>query len=180
MGNRLKMTGMNGAGKVYIEMLAWVLIFFLFGNEGFTQQLPKPSAPFHPTASGQTPQSDQAAVEEIQPSSLPSISLQELITQAMEQNPEIKSMQRNFDRMRARIPQATALPEPTFSYSYAGNITPLPPFDLQTDDPASARMLNFTQEIPFPGKLALKGKMAAVEAEEQCLLQVLLRSWAVP
>jgi hypothetical protein len=78
-------------------------------------------------------------------------------------------MRRGFDMMRARIPQAKALPEPTLSYGYAGNAAFVPPFDIQKGDPASARMLSFAQEVPYPGKLAIKGKMANVEAETEWL-----------
>lgn len=92
--------------------------------------------------------------------------LNDLVTEALEQNPEIKAMQRGFDMMRARVPQAKALPEPMLSYGYAGN-APLPPFDIQKGDPTSARTLSVTQELPFPGKLAIKGKMANVAAEAE-------------
>ena len=95
------------------------------------------------------------------------VSLQTLVTEALEQNPEIKAMQRNFDMMRARVPQAKALPEPMLSYGYMGNAIPLPPFDIQKGDPSSGRSLSFSQEIPFPGKLATKGKMANVAAESE-------------
>jgi cobalt-zinc-cadmium efflux system outer membrane protein len=95
------------------------------------------------------------------------VSLQTLVAEALEQNPEIKAMRRGFDMMRARISQAKALPEPTLSYGYAGNAAFVPPFDIQKGDPASARMLSFTQEVPYPGKLAIKGKMANVEAEAE-------------
>ncbi|MBI4750840.1 MAG: TolC family protein [Acidobacteria bacterium] len=106
----------------------------------------------------------------IPPASAPQPSLvllRDLVADSLEHNPEIQSMARNFDRMRARVPQAKALPEPIVTYSYAGNINPLPSFDLQSEDPASARMLNFSQEFPFPGKLDLKAKMASVEADTE-------------
>ncbi|HEX5084545.1 MAG TPA: TolC family protein, partial [Blastocatellia bacterium] len=95
------------------------------------------------------------------------VSLQALVAEALEQNPEIIAMRRNFDMMRARVPQAKALPDPMFSYGYMGNATPIPPFDVQKGDPSSGRALNFSQEIPFPGKLAIKGRMANVEAEAE-------------
>ena len=90
-----------------------------------------------------------------------------LIEEALAQNPEIIAMRRNFDMMRARVPQARALPEPMLSYGYNGNAIPLPPFDIQKGDPASARTISVTQEIPYPGKLAIKGKMANVAAESE-------------
>jgi outer membrane protein TolC len=110
---------------------------------------------------------DVPANRAVKTNSVPSVSLGELIEQALAENPEIKAMQRNFDMMQARIPQAKALPDPMLEYGYAGNIVPVPPFDLQKGDSSSARMLSFSQEIPFPGKLALKGKMARAEAESE-------------
>jgi outer membrane protein TolC len=95
------------------------------------------------------------------------ISLQSLVAEALEQNPEIIAMRRNFDMMRARVPQAKALPDPMLSYGYMGNATPIPPFDVQKGDPSSGRALSFSQEIPFPGKLAIKGRMANMEAEAE-------------
>jgi outer membrane protein, heavy metal efflux system len=97
----------------------------------------------------------------------PPLRLQSLVDEAAEQNPEIAAMRRRFDMMRARVPQAKALPDPMLGYGYAGNAAPLPPFDVQRGDPASARTLSFTQEIPYPGKLALKGRMANVAAEAE-------------
>jgi outer membrane protein TolC len=95
------------------------------------------------------------------------ITLKALVAEALEQNPEIKVMQRSFDMMRARVPQARALPEPMLNYGYMGNATALPPFDIQKGDPSSGRVFSFNQEIPFPGKLALKGRMANVDAEAE-------------
>ncbi|KAF0249990.1 MAG: outer membrane efflux protein [bacterium] len=95
------------------------------------------------------------------------ITLEQLIIQALDNNPEIKMMQRSFDMMQARVLQAKAWPEPMLSLGYLGNIIPIPPFDIQKGDPSSARILQFSQEIPFPGKLALKGKMATKEAEAE-------------
>jgi len=95
-----------------------------------------------------------------------SASLTDLVQQALERNPEIKAMERSVDMTRARIPQATALPEPMLSYGYTGN-WPLPPFDIQKGDPSSARVLSFTQELPYPGKLSLKTKMASMSAEAE-------------
>ena len=108
----------------------------------------------------------RASDVKVKPAATAPVLLNDLVTEALEQNPEIKAMQRSFDMMRARIPQSKALPEPMLSYGYAGN-APLPPFDIQKGDPASARTLSFTQELPFPGKLAIKGKMANVAAEAE-------------
>jgi cobalt-zinc-cadmium efflux system outer membrane protein len=54
------------------------------------------------------------------------------------------------------------LPDPTVGFQTMGDL--IPP-RLQEGDPSSARTFSLEQEVPFPGKLALKGKMAEMEAE---------------
>jgi len=90
--------------------------------------------------------------------------LQQLIEQALENNPEIKAMQRRFDMMRARIPQAKALDEPMLSVGYMGNITP---FQVQKGDPSSGRTISISQDLPYPGKRSLKGKVATADADAE-------------
>lgn len=112
-------------------------------------------------------QSVAFAQQVIQSSSSPATSelrLEDLIEQALENNPEIKSMQRRFDMMRARIPQAKALDDPVLSVAYMGNIAP---FYVQRDDPSSGRSISITQDFPFPGKRSLKGKVASSEADAE-------------
>ena len=90
--------------------------------------------------------------------------LQQLVDQALETNPEIKAMQRRFDMMRARIPQAKALDEPVLSIGYMGNIVP---FQVQEGDPSSGRTISISQDLPFPGKRSLKGKVASSDADSE-------------
>jgi outer membrane protein TolC len=103
------------------------------------------------------------------PSSAPDLpagipALQELIGQALEHNPEIKAMQRRFDMMRARIPQAKALDAPVLSVGYTGNIVP---FQVQKGDPSSGRMIGISQDLPYPGKRSLRGKVASTDADAE-------------
>jgi outer membrane protein, heavy metal efflux system len=106
----------------------------------------------------------QLAASSLSDPSAPSLSLPTLIEQALENNPEIKAMQRRFDMMRARIPQAKALDQPMLSVGYMGNIAP---FYVQRDDPSSGRSISITQEFPFPGKRSLKGKVASSDADAE-------------
>jgi len=94
----------------------------------------------------------------------PAITLEELIAEALRANPEILEARRRYDARLARVPQMSAPPEPTFSIASVGNLLP---FSVQVGDPSSARMVSIMQEIPFPGKLALRGKIAALEAEAE-------------
>ncbi|GBC78532.1 hypothetical protein HRbin08_02028 [bacterium HR08] len=109
-----------------------------------------------PTRDDEKP--DVAAVEQ------PVVTLDALIAEAWRANPEILEARRRYDARVARVPQMSALPEPTLSIASVGNLLP---FSVQVGDPSSARMVSFMQEIPFPGKLALRGKIAALEAEAE-------------
>jgi outer membrane protein TolC len=107
------------------------------------------------------------AQETASPNAAPAVSLKALIDEAIQHNPEIKAMQRNFDMMQSRIPQAGALPDPMIDAGYMGNVVPIPPFDIQKGDPSSARVLSFSQELPFPGKRSLRTRMAGALAESE-------------
>lgn len=134
-----------------------LMTIFLFGKWlVFAQEAP--SLP-------QTPVNEQTDVRlTLKPSLARNLKLEELIEQALENNPEIKSMQRRFDMMRARVPQAKALDEPMLSIGYMGNIAP---FYVQRDDPSSGRSISITQDLPFPGKRTLKGKVASSDADAE-------------
>lgn len=94
-----------------------------------------------------------------------SLHLDDLIAEALQNNPEIQAAERMVDAKRAVAPQARTLPDPVVSGGWTGNL--VPPFSIQTRDPSSARMLGFSQEIPFPGKLALQGRIASKEADAE-------------
>ena len=88
--------------------------------------------------------------------------LQNLTEQLLQRNPVLQAARRSVDARKARVTAARTLPEPSVSFESMGNL--LPP-TLQSGDPSSARVLKFTQEIPFPGKLDLQGQIAAAEAD---------------
>jgi outer membrane protein TolC len=100
-----------------------------------------------------------------QPASLApvaSLSLNELIREALARNPAIKVAEHQVQAMRAQVPQVRSLPDPVVSVGWMGNITP---FSVQHGDPSSYRGISAMQMIPFPGKLALRGRVADREAE---------------
>jgi outer membrane protein TolC len=87
-----------------------------------------------------------------------------LIREALERSPDVAAMARGYDAMRARVAQAKAWPEPTVEVGSMGSVLP---FDVQNGDPSSARVLTVTQEVVWPGKLSLMGKMAGAEARAE-------------
>ncbi len=89
--------------------------------------------------------------------------LDTLVQQALERNPAILAARRAVDARRSLIAAARTLPDPTVSFETMGN----PQLTLMPGDPSSARVLRFSQEIPFPGKLGLQGQIASAEADAE-------------
>ena len=94
--------------------------------------------------------------------SVPPVVLDQLISEALMNNPGVQSALRMVEARRRRVPQARALPDPVVSVGWMGDIKP---FGVQRQDPSSYRSLSAMQEIPYPGKLKLRGDIADREAE---------------
>jgi outer membrane protein, heavy metal efflux system len=89
------------------------------------------------------------------------VTLEQLVREAEANNPAIAASRHNIEAKRAMVLPARTLPDPVLGFQHMGDIVP---FQLQQGDPSSARTFSVEQEVPFPGKLDLKGKMAQVEA----------------
>ena len=98
------------------------------------------------------------------PGDLPTVTLEALIAEVLAQNPQIQAARDNAEAKRSRILPAGTLPGPTVGFQTMGDI--IPP-TLQKGDPSSGRYYSIEQEVPFPGKLGLKKKMAAEEADAE-------------
>lgn len=92
------------------------------------------------------------------------LKLDELVAEAVRQNPEIAAAQKRYEAARQRPSQASSLPDPMFSPGYTSNGNPLPGAQLGTN-PTAAIGFMVSQEFPFPGKRKLKGEIAGKEAE---------------
>lgn len=92
------------------------------------------------------------------------VTLDQLIQEALSHSPTIEAADRAAQARRARIVSETTLPDPVLSFQHMGDL--IPP-TLQEGDPSSGRTFGIEQEIPFPGKLALKGKIAESETEAE-------------
>jgi outer membrane protein TolC len=99
----------------------------------------------------------------------PGSSLDDLVREALERNPEIQMMGHRVEARRARIPQAGALPDPMLMYGVTNEGNPLPFQSLGKAD-FSEVYLGVTQEIPYPGKRGLREKVARA--------QVTVEDWA--
>ena len=92
------------------------------------------------------------------------VTLDELIREAGENNPSIKAAMQTVNAKKSLILPAETLPDPNFTFWHMGGLFPT---RLMYGDPSSARTYGVEQEIPFPGKLGLKGKVASTEAEAE-------------
>lgn len=90
------------------------------------------------------------------------LSLDNLIKEAKEKNPEILAAKKNWESALARVPQAKALEDPTVGLKFEKMKGGPLRFDKAMPED---RMLSFSQFFPFFGKLPLKEKIAVVEAQ---------------
>lgn len=78
-------------------------------------------------------------------------SLEPLVQEALSHNPDIQAARQRWESSKAVIPQVQTLPDPKVNFVYWG-------MEQQA-------MYGMSQEIPFPGKLGLKGEIASRDAE---------------
>jgi outer membrane protein TolC len=102
------------------------------------------------------------------------LTLDELVAEALEKNPEILAARRKFDAATKRPSQLGTLPEPKFSFTNFG--VGHPASALNGSDFAYVG-IGVSQEFPFPGKLSLLKQVAKKEAdsERQMVLETELR-----
>ena len=84
------------------------------------------------------------------------IALASLIEELEGVNPEIRAARQRWEAAKAVVPQVQTLPDPRLQFGYQR---------MPMTDPLQGAMYGFGQEIPFPGKLSLKGEVAQREAE---------------
>ena len=87
-----------------------------------------------------------------------------LLNAARAQNPEIRAAEARYQAMRRRPIQERTLPDPTVGALYHNE-----EFDRLTLGESEFSFFEFSaeQEIPFPGKLGLRGDIAGREAERE-------------
>ncbi len=92
----------------------------------------------------------------------PASTLQQLIAEALKNNPEIAAASHEKEAAGHRISPAGALDDPMFE---AGLINvPIQPLRLNRED-MTMKMLGISQRFPYPGKRALREEVAAKDAE---------------
>jgi outer membrane protein TolC len=117
----------------------------------------------------QTPGTKAAAQNE-NDTSKEVVRLSDLIDEALANNPAIQSGKHTVLAMRARVPQARALPDPVIGTGWMGGTLP-----FRASNPGDYRKFSIMQMFMYPGKRALMGQMAEKEADASQLDVATLR-----
>src|SRR4030042_5844179 len=90
------------------------------------------------------------------------LKLNDLVEEALKNNPEILAAQARAEAAKYKIPQASSLPDPMVMFGYQNE-----GWDGYTYGkmPDAQWMFSASQMFPFPGKRSLKEKMAEKDAE---------------
>ena len=94
------------------------------------------------------------------------IALADLVSEALERNPEIAAAQRRYEAARQRPAQERSLPDPMISAGYNSSGRPWPGAGLGSEPTANIGFM-VSQEVPYPGKLGLRASIAAREADAE-------------
>ena len=91
----------------------------------------------------------------------PRLNVNQLVDEALQNNPEILAAKKKWEVYKERIPQASALEDPMFSF---GIINLPTSFSFHQED-MTMKEFSISQKFPFPGKRPLMKEMASKEAE---------------
>lgn len=94
------------------------------------------------------------------------LTVADLVAELDQRNPDLAAARRAVDASVAAIAPAGALPDPTVSVGFMGGATGVP-FVPSSGLPNSFRQVGASQELPYPGKLSLKSKIAVSESEAE-------------
>lgn len=90
------------------------------------------------------------------------LDLSDVIREALAKNPGVQSALHAVSAQQHKIPQAKSLADPMVSVGWNGNLAP---FSVQDGDPSSYRGIGVSQQIPYPGKLKLRGQIAGKDVD---------------
>src|ERR1700731_1459356 len=107
----------------------------------------------------------QALAQESAPSHVgPVTPLSELLAEAEKNNPQIEGARQGWQAAKQVPTQVSTLPDPQFNLQQV-NVGSPRPFAGYTNSDFAYLGLGISQDIPYPGKLRLKGEIAKREAD---------------
>jgi outer membrane protein, heavy metal efflux system len=131
--------------------MALVIVFLagapgVFGQKGIAGSLPVPS-----------PAQERAPTVAITP-------LQDLLAEAERNNPRIQAARQAWEAAKQVPSQVSTLPDPEFTL-VQNNVGSPRPFSGYTNSAFAYIGLGVSQDLPYPGKLRLRGEMAKRDAD---------------
>src|SRR6266581_922820 len=90
--------------------------------------------------------------------------LPQLLAEAAANNPQISAADHGARAARQMAPQVTTLPDPKFTYQQFSVGSPKP-FAGYTNSDFAYIGVGASQELPYPGKLRLRGEVAERDAD---------------
>ncbi len=91
----------------------------------------------------------------------PLLNVDQLVEEALQNNPEILAAKKKLEVFKEKVPQAFALEDPMLGFG----IVNLPTNFRFRDEDMTMKELSISQKLPFPGKRPLMREMAEKEAE---------------
>ena len=91
----------------------------------------------------------------------PRLNVDQLVDEALQNNPEISAVKIKWEIFKEKIPQSYALEDPMFGFG----IVSLPTNFSFRDEDMTMKEFSISQKFPFPGKRPLMKEMASKEAE---------------
>lgn len=123
--------------------------------------LAHPPGAYGQTQAGESLQAASPAQERAP--SVPGTPLKELLAEAEKNNPQIEAARQRWEAAKQVPTQVSTLPDPQFTLAQS-NVGSPRPFAGYSNDEFSYIGLGVSQEIPYPGKLRLKGELAKQDA----------------
>ena len=161
-GNRThaaRLLGLSRSALLYrmhkhaLAILPLLVTFIaLTGRASFAQVAPSPTAGIARSFTQAAPLAEAAST------------LNRLVSELDRNNPALNASRREVDMRVARIAPAGAPPDPSLTFGYMGGLL-RPPFFPSAETPNGFRQFGASQEIPFPGKLGLRSRVAVTEAD---------------
>ena len=90
--------------------------------------------------------------------------LSDLVAALEGANPEVDAARREIDMRAARVKPAGTPPDPIVGAGFMGGFTSVP-FFPRSSNPDAWREFSLSQELPYPGKLSLRSRIAATDTE---------------
>src|ERR1700748_667687 len=98
------------------------------------------------------------------PAATPPTPVSQLLAEAQANNPQISAADHGARAARQMAPQVTTLPDPKFTYQQLSVGSPKPFAGYSNSDFAYIG-IGVSQEVPYPGKLRLRGQVADRDAD---------------